>query len=86
MVFKIDRCIDCELCFEACRATNKAPDYGWRTMILERYDEKVLDQKRLLCPFFVIIVITLPASGLVLPGLQSKALIQALLRWFLIRE
>ncbi|MGB9761318.1 MAG: 4Fe-4S dicluster domain-containing protein [Caldimicrobium sp.] len=50
MVFKIDRCIDCELCMEACRKTNHVPDYGWRTMILRRYDESALDQKTMFMP------------------------------------
>lgn len=50
MVFKVDRCIDCELCMEACKETNHVPDYGWRTMILRRYDESALDQKTLFMP------------------------------------
>lgn len=36
MVMRQDRCIDCELCKEACVKTNNVPDYGYRTTILER--------------------------------------------------
>jgi protein NrfC len=50
IVFKLDRCIDCELYMEACRKTNHVPDYGWRTMILRRYDESALDQKTMFMP------------------------------------
>ncbi|MCS7278510.1 MAG: 4Fe-4S dicluster domain-containing protein [Thermodesulfobacteriaceae bacterium] len=50
MVFKIDLCIDCERCVEACNLTNQVPDYGWRTMILERYSSKAVDQKRIFLP------------------------------------
>jgi len=50
MVFIIDRCIDCELCVEACRQTNNVPEYGWRTMILERVDTKAVDQQRQFMP------------------------------------
>jgi len=50
MVFRVDRCIDCELCMEACRQTNNVPEYGWRTMILERVDTKAVDQQRQFMP------------------------------------
>jgi len=50
MVFRVDRCIDCELCVEACRLTNNVPEYGWRTMILERVDTKAVDQQRQFMP------------------------------------
>lgn len=36
MVIRQGRCIDCELCLEACRNTNSVPTYGQRTTILER--------------------------------------------------
>lgn len=36
MLMRVDRCIDCELCKEACVKTNNVPKYGWRTTILER--------------------------------------------------
>ncbi len=50
MVLKIDLCIDCERCIEACAITNNVPNYGWRTMILERYVPEATDQKRLFVP------------------------------------
>ncbi|OQX15050.1 MAG: twin-arginine translocation pathway signal protein [Desulfobulbaceae bacterium A2] len=36
MVFRQNRCIDCERCKDACVKTNHVPSYGWRTTILER--------------------------------------------------
>lgn len=36
MVIREHRCINCNLCVEACNATNKVPSYGYRTEILER--------------------------------------------------
>lgn len=36
MVIRESRCIDCELCKEACVSTNDVPHYGYRTDILER--------------------------------------------------
>lgn len=36
MVIRQSRCIDCELCLEACKSTNSVPAYGYRTIILER--------------------------------------------------
>jgi len=36
MVLRQDRCIDCQLCMDACVKTNHVPDYGYRTAILER--------------------------------------------------
>ncbi|MDW7772018.1 MAG: 4Fe-4S dicluster domain-containing protein [Desulfobulbaceae bacterium] len=35
MVIRQNRCIDCELCMEACVRTNHVPSYGYRTTILE---------------------------------------------------
>ena len=39
MVIREARCIDCERCKEACKATNHVPDYGYRTTVLERRRE-----------------------------------------------
>jgi len=36
MVIRESRCIDCELCKEACVETNQVPSYGSRTDVLER--------------------------------------------------
>lgn len=36
MVIREHRCINCELCVEACNTTNSVPSYGYRTDILER--------------------------------------------------
>lgn len=35
MVIRQNRCVDCELCKEACVSTNHVPSYGYRTTILE---------------------------------------------------
>ena len=35
LIYK-DRCIDCERCLEACKQTNKVPQYGYRMAILGR--------------------------------------------------
>jgi protein NrfC len=35
MVIRQNRCVDCELCKEACVETNQVPSYGFRTTILE---------------------------------------------------
>jgi tetrathionate reductase subunit B len=45
MVLRQDRCIDCKKCLTACVATNKVPDYGWRTRILKREAPSSVDQK-----------------------------------------
>ncbi len=36
MVIRENRCVDCELCKEACVKTNNVPSYGFRTTILEK--------------------------------------------------
>jgi len=36
MVIREKRCIDCERCMKACVETNSVPEYGYRTIILER--------------------------------------------------
>lgn len=50
MVLHVDKCIDCELCMDACVETNSVPDYGWRTMILEREKPNAIGQKREFLP------------------------------------
>jgi protein NrfC len=35
LIYK-ERCIDCELCMEACTKTNNVPSYGYRITILSR--------------------------------------------------
>lgn len=45
MLIYQNRCIDCELCVEACAKTNKVPPYGYRTTILERRAPKAIEQK-----------------------------------------
>ncbi len=37
MVMRQNRCVDCELCKEACVKTNNVPSYGYRTTILETH-------------------------------------------------
>ncbi|PIE69752.1 MAG: twin-arginine translocation pathway signal protein [Deltaproteobacteria bacterium] len=36
MVMRQNRCVDCELCMEACVRVNHVPEYGYRTIILEQ--------------------------------------------------
>ena len=50
MVIRQDRCIDCERCKQACRATNHVPDYGFRTTILEKDVPGAIGQKREFIP------------------------------------
>lgn len=50
MVMHQDRCVDCELCMAACVETNKVPEYGFRTTILERETPKAIDQTREFIP------------------------------------
>jgi tetrathionate reductase subunit B len=53
MLIKQNLCIDCELCMEACIATNHVPKYGFRTRIMERINplstERKLDFIPVLC-------------------------------------
>lgn len=37
MVMRQNRCVDCQLCMEACVKTNHVPHYGYRTTILESF-------------------------------------------------
>jgi len=50
MVMRQDRCIDCELCKEACVVTNNVPSYGYRTTILEKVTKNAIGQKREFIP------------------------------------
>jgi protein NrfC len=36
MIIYKERCIDCELCMEACKVTNSVPSYGYRITVLNR--------------------------------------------------
>jgi protein NrfC len=45
MVMRQDRCIDCELCMDACVMTNEVPDYGYRTMILKKHTPDAIGQQ-----------------------------------------
>jgi len=50
MVIRVDRCIGCQLCMDACVSVNDVPSYGWRTKILERQAKKAIGQKREFIP------------------------------------
>lgn len=50
MVIRVDRCIGCQLCMDACVAINDVPSYGWRTLILERQAQKAIGQRREFIP------------------------------------
>jgi len=50
MVIRVDRCIGCRRCVEACVAANAVPDYGWRTLVLEREEQAAIDQRREFIP------------------------------------
>ena len=45
MIVHLERCVDCERCVKACAATNKVPEYGFRTNILERQVPDGIDQQ-----------------------------------------
>lgn len=45
MVIRQNLCIDCEQCLAACRETNNVPEYGYRTMILEKHVPEAVGQK-----------------------------------------
>lgn len=50
MVMRQDRCVDCELCKEACMITNSVPNYGYRTTILEKVTKNAIGQQREFIP------------------------------------
>jgi protein NrfC len=50
MVIRQDRCIGCERCMDACVSANHVPEYGWRTLVLEREVKKAIGQKREFIP------------------------------------
>lgn len=50
MMIRQNRCIDCERCLEACIITNDVPEYGYRTMILQRDVPDAIGQKREFIP------------------------------------
>jgi len=50
MVIRQDRCIGCERCMGACVSSNHVPEYGWRTLVLEREVQKAIGQKREFIP------------------------------------
>jgi len=45
MVIRVDQCIGCRRCVSACTAANSVPDYGWRTMVLEKEVKDAIGQK-----------------------------------------
>jgi len=50
MVIRVDRCIGCRRCVDACVAANAVPDYGWRTLVLEREEKAAIGQQREFIP------------------------------------
>ncbi|MBI1920005.1 MAG: 4Fe-4S dicluster domain-containing protein [Geobacter sp.] len=50
MVIYQNRCIDCERCIEACAETNKVPEGGYRTRILEHDAPDAIGQQREFIP------------------------------------
>jgi tetrathionate reductase subunit B len=45
MVIRQDRCIGCQRCMDACVLHNDVPEYGWRTLVLEKEVPKAIGQK-----------------------------------------
>jgi protein NrfC len=45
MLIRQDNCIDCERCMEACRETNEVPEYGYRTRILQKSEDRSAGRK-----------------------------------------
>lgn len=45
MVIRVDKCIGCRRCMNACVSTNSVPDYGWRTRVLEKEVSDAIGQK-----------------------------------------
>jgi len=50
MVIRVDQCIGCLRCEKGCIKTNRVPDYGWRTKVLERDVPEAIGQKREFIP------------------------------------
>ncbi|MGV8058476.1 MAG: 4Fe-4S dicluster domain-containing protein [Smithellaceae bacterium] len=50
MVIRMDQCIGCRRCVNACITTNAVPDYGWRTLVLEKDVPQAIGQKREFIP------------------------------------
>ena len=50
MVVRVDQCIGCRHCMRGCIDTNHVPDYGWRTLVLEREVPLAIGQKREFIP------------------------------------
>lgn len=50
MVIRVDKCIGCRRCENACARINAVPDYGWRTKVLEREEPLAIGQKREFIP------------------------------------
>jgi len=45
MVIRVDQCIGCRRCVSGCIAANSVPNYGWRTMVLEKEVKDAIGQK-----------------------------------------
>jgi Fe-S-cluster-containing dehydrogenase component len=50
MVVRVDQCIGCRRCMRGCIDTNHVPDYGWRTLVMEKEDPEAIGQKREFIP------------------------------------
>jgi tetrathionate reductase subunit B len=50
MVLRVDRCIGCRRCMSACVTANHVPDYGWRTLVMEKEVKAAIGQKREFIP------------------------------------
>lgn len=50
MVMRQHRCVDCQLCMDACVTTNNVPSYGYRTTILQKITPEAIGQKREFIP------------------------------------
>ncbi len=45
MIIRQSLCIDCEKCVDACKKTNNVPDYGYRTRILTKKYDSMIDKQ-----------------------------------------
>jgi len=50
MVVRVDQCIGCRRCMRGCIDANHVPDYGWRTLVLEKDVPQAIGQKREFIP------------------------------------